>query len=84
MYFSLLGFIINVLGVHQSLSLTYYSGETSKVLLYTHVLFGEHSNVLTYCSGEHSKVLPYTHVLDLAAEGFIMPHIDSVRVIQSE
>ena len=30
--------------------------------------------------GKHSKVLPYTHVLDLAEDGYIKPHVDSVRV----
>jgi len=29
--------------------------------------------------GKHSKVLPYTHVLDLAEDGYIKPHVDSVR-----
>ena len=27
------------------------------------------------------KQLPYVHVLDLAEDGYIKPHIDSVRVI---
>lgn len=30
-------------------------------------------------TGKHSKVLPYTHVLDLAEDGYIKPHVDSVR-----
>jgi len=30
-------------------------------------------------TGKHSKCLPYTHVLDLAEDGHIMPHVDSVR-----
>jgi len=30
-------------------------------------------------TGKDSKCLPYTHVLDLAEDGHIMPHVDSVR-----
>jgi len=30
-------------------------------------------------TGVESKVLPYTHVLDLSEDGYIKPHIDSVR-----
>jgi len=30
-------------------------------------------------TGKPSEVLPYTHILDLAAEGYIKPHVDSVR-----
>ncbi|XP_023334732.1 alpha-ketoglutarate-dependent dioxygenase alkB homolog 7, mitochondrial [Eurytemora carolleeae] len=30
-------------------------------------------------SGKESKILPYTHILDLAEDGFIKPHVDSIR-----
>ena len=40
----------------------------------------EFIRVFSNCLGKESKILPYTHVLDLAGDGYIKPHVDSVRV----